>query len=436
MDIFRMSASCTEITKKHDFIESTKNQWESQEKILQTALYNNAYIRYHPGIGIAFMDTPTLVLVNILISFGFALLISALWISQSRNEGIGYWVALEWVALASFLLVFLYNRTGGALWMAAAMMGFGLIYALNLEALSFFRRSRSHARLGIVIAALYSLAVVYIQTHDLAWDYRVIVGSGAWAILSLLTIWTLLEHGERTHKRIYHVLAVIFSLNIVFNALRIAATPLVAWFGPLNVAEMQAFVLFETILFKMSADLGIAALILNRMQVRLNYLAHHDDLTEINNRRFFLEMAGRELADCRRKGVSAVLLLMDIDHFKAINDGHGHQAGDCVLFDFARLVRGRLRQHDIFGRLGGEEFAILLPDTEMDKGLDVAERLRLAVQENVIEREGAWLRVTMSIGVACFPHHVLTLDGLMNSADKALYKAKVMGRNRVVTYSG
>jgi len=260
---------------------------------------------------------PTLVLVNILISFGFALLISALWISQSRNEGVGYWVAMEWIALASFLLTFLYNHTNGMLWIAVATMGFGLMYTLNLEGLSYFRRSHSHARLGIVITALSSLAVGYIETHNLAWDYRIIVNSGAWVLLALLTIWTLLERGERTHKRIYRILVAVNFLNILCNALRIAATPTIAWLGPFNAAEMQAFILLETIVIKMSCDLGIAALILNRMQVRLNYLAHHDDLTEINNRRFFLEMAGRELADCQRKGESGSLIAYGYRSFQS-----------------------------------------------------------------------------------------------------------------------
>jgi diguanylate cyclase (GGDEF)-like protein len=123
--------------------------------------------------------------------------------------------------------------------------------------------------------------------------------------------------------------------------------------------------------------------------------------------------------------------MIDIDHFKRVNDNYGHEAGDRVLQNFADVGRDQIRDVDIFGRLGGEEFAILLPDTGFSSAGEVAERLRQAVADHGVRFNDEAVKVTISIGVSTVSASIQNLDLLMSSADKALYKAKWEGRNKV-----
>lgn len=162
--------------------------------------------------------------------------------------------------------------------------------------------------------------------------------------------------------------------------------------------------------------------------------AHTDVLTGIGNRRQFFELAARELSRSNRSGSPLALLLLDIDDFKRINDQHGHEAGDAVLKSFAATVAAALRDVDIFARLGGEEFAILLPDTDSVAARAVAERIRRQVSLVVENRQqGQALSFTVSIGVAALipGGEADSIDAMLRRADAALYQAKNAGRNRV-----
>ena len=163
----------------------------------------------------------------------------------------------------------------------------------------------------------------------------------------------------------------------------------------------------------------------------LRRLATTDSLTGMFNRGHFLELSKREVGRALRYRRPLSLLMIDIDLFKRINDSFGHDAGDKVLQNFAAIGWDQIRDVDIFGRLGGEEFAILLPDTGFSSAGEVAERLRHAVEETGVTLKDDVAKITISIGVSTVSASIQNLDILMSSADKALYKAKWEGRNKV-----
>jgi diguanylate cyclase (GGDEF)-like protein len=157
--------------------------------------------------------------------------------------------------------------------------------------------------------------------------------------------------------------------------------------------------------------------------------ASTDGLTGLPNKRAVTDALKRMYAHAATRGAPLALLLLDLDHFKQVNDVRGHVVGDQVLAKVGAVLQSVLRSGDFAGRNGGEEFAIILPDTEIGMALQIAERVRAAVAE--ISLPGTDMRVTASIGIAGYPDHATTPDRLERLADTALYLAKRQGRNRV-----
>lgn len=175
---------------------------------------------------------------------------------------------------------------------------------------------------------------------------------------------------------------------------------------------------------------------LKHSQLRFKRMATRDGLTGIFNHQHFINESERQLRHLERKSGQASLLWMDLDHFKQINDTHGHAAGDAVLRHIVKVCNGHLRPGDLFGRLGGEEFGILLLDCERDHAIAIADRIRLAIEGDPLEHEGMMLKVSASVGVASTCNAGHALQRLCRRADAALYRAKRDGRNRVIADAG
>jgi diguanylate cyclase (GGDEF)-like protein len=167
---------------------------------------------------------------------------------------------------------------------------------------------------------------------------------------------------------------------------------------------------------------------------RFRILASTDELTGLFNRRRFFEELEREFQRHRRYGSALSLMMLDIDHFKRINDTLGHQAGDIVLREVAQLLAASVRRTDTVGRYGGEEFASLLPETRRDEAIEVAERFRAIVEARAFQYGEQRVTVTVSIGISIAGEATDTEGALIRAADDALYRAKSEGRNRVVCW--
>lgn len=178
---------------------------------------------------------------------------------------------------------------------------------------------------------------------------------------------------------------------------------------------------------------AVFGFIVGRHEQRFAELSYLDSLTGLCNPRFFQIRFRQEVARCARQKNPLALIIADIDHFKRVNDTYGHQVGDEVLQAVARILQSCARDSDMVARVGGEEFAILLPDTDVAGGKVLAERMRLAVQDTPIAVQGGEIiHITSSFGVSVRTEHRNEPDFVYALADRALYVAKAEGRNRVV----
>jgi diguanylate cyclase (GGDEF)-like protein len=179
------------------------------------------------------------------------------------------------------------------------------------------------------------------------------------------------------------------------------------------------------------------ALALRRIKLykEVENMAITDSLTRLRTRRHLSERFEEEFARAKLRNVPLSVLMLDVDHFKRVNDQYGHLTGDMVLREVGRIITQSTREIDIAGRYGGEEFCVILPDTDKAGALQVAERIRAALADQKIKAYDAMLHVHLSIGVATFPEDAIQEEEIMDKADWALYRAKKLGRNRVVGFS-
>lgn len=194
-----------------------------------------------------------------------------------------------------------------------------------------------------------------------------------------------------------------------------------SWFGLVH---------FESIIFAIGTTAFAIVLVRERAEARHRRVAESDGLTGVMTRRAFFEAGAAAVAEKKDRPLPVSVAVIDLDHFKTINDRFGHAMGDAVLKRFAALARAMLRKDDLVGRIGGEEFALLLPETALADALEIVERLRSAFEADCAVVDDVAVGATLSAGVAT-GSPASTLDAMLGGADAALYEAKAQGRNRV-----
>ena len=206
---------------------------------------------------------------------------------------------------------------------------------------------------------------------------------------------------------------------------------------PIEFAELGARVDSMLRIKRLQVELEKKTNQLAEANTQLLRVSQTDGLTGLANRRHLEERLDEMFEHSMRLNEPFSLVMTDIDKFKSVNDSYGHQAGDAVLKQFARILENEAREIDRVGRYGGEEFVMLLPGTVLDAGVTFAERVRKAVEAHTFTFEGGTLKRTASFGVAGWPHPAVThCEALVKTADDALYVAKEMGRNRVIRFDG
>ena len=367
------------------------------------------------------------------------LLLVTLWVALGSRlrDGLGKWTAALGIQVVSFFLFGLRGIIPDPLSIIPANGLLAIAISLQAAAILEFhgRRLPGWVHATGLFACMAIFALLLGDFHARAIAAGALFGTALLAV-AILMFRMQSELAARTRW------AVIASFLI--GAAGFYGHALNAWLAPeslsslLSPSPLQSFHFLLAYAFVVSSSFGFLLMHINRADIAAKRLATIDPLTGVYNRRTFLELAERELARCGRAGSDLSVIMLDIDHFKRVNDSFGHITGDETLRRFVALVQGCLRRADLVVRYGGEEFCVLLPEVQLDEASALAERIRAVVAKGpmVIDSPmgSAIVPITVSAGVAAL-HHADggNIDHLLRRADTALYEAKNQGRNRVVS---
>jgi diguanylate cyclase (GGDEF)-like protein len=377
------------------------------------------------------LDVNTLFLVTVYVEAMLGLLLLFAWIQNSSIQAVAWWGGAHLLLAGSVMLFGMYGSVSDALSIDLANALLFTAFAVTWSGARVFD-GRPPEPIYVVAGAVVWLAASRMPFFVQSMDARVLLSSG---IITAYTWATAYEFWRGRSEPLVSRWPAIFML-FAHGALFLLRTPLsqiLPWTSSTQVFDSVWLTVlsFEALLFTIAVAFILLAMAKERTELRHKTAALVDPLTGIANRRAFLEEV---MALGKRQEASprpCAVLLADLDHFKSINDRFGHAVGDRVLQIFGSAASAKLGPYDLIGRLGGEEFAIVLHDAGRDKGLAIAERIRLSFEDAVAEVEGRAVGGTVSMGMVISENGLCDLPALMAQADDALYCAKERGRNRI-----
>lgn len=373
------------------------------------------------------LDLRSVILMSGVLGLMLSVVMLFLRLSYPRTiRGMGFWAGAGLLAFSSTLLFGgrgvlpdLLSVVGANLFLLAGVA----LFQLGLQ--RFFGLPLSW-RLWALVLLLLAPALAWFTLASPDFNARVVLVNAVWAILQLSMAWLVWRRGPEVFSTRYTVVVLLLHAGVIVLRFLTALLPLPDE-GLLEPTRVQTVYIAANAMLILAFGLGLILMAGDRLRENFEHSASHDSLTNALNRRSLIEACERELERCRRHGHRMALLMLDLDHFKTINDTYGHMTGDQVLISFVARVRDQLRRPDQLGRFGGEEFILLLPDTPPESALVVAERIRTAVAR----ASDGLPAITVSIGVTSNRPDEADIDELLARADRALYMAKTGGRNRI-----
>ena len=373
---------------------------------------------------------PTVVATLIL---GYAMLALQMSITRRTRESpsLQLWNWGNWAMLAAFLM--LLGRLVMPLPVSAISGNILILVAMALysQAIYLFLHGTAPRIMWVGLAVCCVSVVVF---YPLDFAPRSSMYSAIQMLMLIPGVWHILRHGWRREPSLRIVAFALTLAGIGMAARAVQAyTDTQAFNEITQPGKGPAITFMVAFLCMLGSGFGFILAALERSATDMENLATHDGLTACLNRSASVALLHNTLQRAQRTGESTSLVMIDLDHFKLVNDKHGHRVGDEVLRRFADAARLRLRASDVLARMGGEEFALILPSTDVIGSVHVAESVLAAIEALTIsDLKGGKVFVTLSAGVACASGSgVISPDQLYHHADTALYAAKAAGRNRI-----
>ena len=352
------------------------------------------------------------------------------WVARAERAALAHWSVYAALSAVTWALLALYLRAPPVL---VVVLGLGSLVALRRGIRLYIGRPMGWGGPALMLALVLAAGL---PGEAVAWrPLQATLNFGVLAALYLSTAWDLRRHARDDLRWRFPLL---LSLPLLVAGVGFASRSLQALLTPdsvltqmtvhsaLNVGSALGYVVLVLLLHAM-----LTALVVSRLLGELRQLARRDPLTGLLNRRAMHAALDQHARGRRRSADTFSVLMVDVDHFKAVNDRHGHEAGDQALTHIARLLAQTLRTPDRVGRFGGEEFVVLLPTADLARALAEAEALRLRVRGQPLWLGEVPLQLSVSIGVAEWAGVTEDPSRLLARADAALYRAKRLGRDRV-----
>ena len=381
-------------------------------------------------------DLKTIIFMSMLLTFMLSMLLAITRSHHKEVRGPGYWAVGNLVVGLGMVLVLIQLDTPKLLFLpGVALIGTGL--SLYLNGIQAFNGSAPNHRIPIIIFAL--LAVIdgyFVLVND---DLRTavvlsaLVFAGIYFVCARLTF----SRDEGIIGNLFWIASSLFLIMALLMLIRAftASRVDISVFASYATWPVNAY----TFMLGAVSQFFISSIFVLMLSYRLNQnlesIATIDGLTGVLNRRGLEDAAMKMQGICKRINLSMAVLVIDVDHFKKVNDKHGHLFGDDVLRYLTKVIAEILRSGDVLGRYGGEEFVVFLPNTLEKDATGLAERISLGVEKSLHDINETTIKATVSIGVADSVRAGYDFKGLVAAADSALYVAKNKGRNRVVSYT-